>query len=128
MTATREKLVRFRIFWDACGEAGSGSRVPMRSESWIGKFWARLRVGVIQDVPPGLDECEACREVHCTQERWLTCERRLRTEAANLAAACLGTGRTDELPSMPASEQPAAVPAESEENGDYARRRKISTH
>ena len=100
----------------------------MRSESWIGKVWTRLRAGVVQDVPAGLEECEACREVDCTQERWLTCERRLRTEAASLAASGLGTGRTDELPRMPASEQPAAAPAESEEIADYAKRRKISIH
>jgi hypothetical protein len=100
----------------------------MRSESRFGKFWTRLRAGVVLDVPPSLEECEACREVDCTQERWLTCERRLTAEQTSLAAAGLGTGRTDELPSMSPQEQPEAAPAESEENGDYAKRRKISIH
>jgi len=58
----------------------------MRSQSWFGKLWQRLSAGVVQDVPPRLDACEACREVDCTQERWESCERRLATEAAALRA------------------------------------------
>jgi hypothetical protein len=42
------------------------------------EFFARVRDGIIiHDVPLGLDECESCREVECTQGHWLACSRRL---------------------------------------------------
>jgi hypothetical protein len=81
----------------------------MAAESWFGKIWTRLRSGVVQDVPPNLEECETCREVDCTQERWLQCERRLATEAASLAASRAGAARTGELPGMPALKTPLAA-------------------
>jgi hypothetical protein len=59
----------------------------MRSRSKFGKLWKRLADGVVQDVPPSLEECETCRELECTQERWESCERRLAAEAAALAEA-----------------------------------------
>ena len=38
----------------------------------------------MQDVPANLEQCESCREVDCTQERWESCRQRLDTEAAML--------------------------------------------
>jgi hypothetical protein len=84
----------------------------MATQSWFGKIWTRLRSGVVQDVPPNLEECETCREVDCTQERWLQCEKRLATEAVSLAASHAGTGKTDELPRVSAAGMlPAAAAA-----------------
>jgi hypothetical protein len=105
---------------------------PMHAESWFGKFWSCLWAGIVQDVPASLEECEACREVDCTQERWLTCERRLAAETTSLAGSGTSTGRTDEVPGLSATEQPQPAPEKSEEANeeasDYARRRKISIH
>ena len=56
----------------------------MRSPSWFGKLWKRLAGEVVQDVPPSLEQCESCREVDCTQERWESCQHRLATEAVAL--------------------------------------------
>ena len=82
----------------------------MRSDNWFGRFWTRLRSGVVQDVPPNLEECETCREVDCTQERWLQCEKRLAAEAASLSANA--PGRTDELlPCVAPAASPGAMPA-----------------
>ena len=52
--------------------------------TWFGKFWNRLKAGIVADVPPSLDACETCREVDCTQERWSTCVTRLAVEAERL--------------------------------------------
>ena len=101
---------------------------PMHSENWLGKFCSRLWAGIVQDVPASLEECEACREVDCNQERWLTCERRLAAETSSLAGSGTSTGRTDEVPGVSATEQPRPASEESEEASDYARRRKISIH
>lgn len=53
----------------------------MHSNSWFGRFWTRVKAEVILDARASLEECESCREVNCTQERWLTCARRLAAEA-----------------------------------------------
>jgi hypothetical protein len=37
---------------------------------------ARLWRGLVDDCPPELEVCENCRELHCDQRRWETCERR----------------------------------------------------
>lgn len=101
----------------------------MRPDNWLAKFWSRFYAGVVQDVPPTMEECEACREVDCTNERWQTCERRLAAESARLAATGTGTGRTnEELPGM--SDGPR-LPAASEEHlpaSEQPRTKKISTH
>lgn len=72
----------------------------MRFSSWLGKFWKRLSTGVVQDVPAHLDECEDCREIDCTQERWESCERRLATEAAE-AQGRLGESTPKSIPAAP---------------------------
>jgi hypothetical protein len=56
--------------------------------------------GVVQDVPPGLEACEACREIGCTKQRWQTCVQRLATEALimeGLDALSTPVSRTDEM-------------------------------
>jgi hypothetical protein len=79
----------------------------MRSLPWLGKLWKRVGTGLVQDVPSSLEECEACREVECTQERWETCERRLATEATNRR---LKAAQTPESPPREAAEvSPAPV-------------------
>jgi hypothetical protein len=70
----------------------------MRSQSRFGRLWKRLADGVVQDVPPSLEECEKCRELECTQERWESCERRLAAEAAALTAS------SDDLPASTSSD------------------------
>lgn len=103
----------------------------MRSESWFRRFWARLWSGMVQDVPPSLEECETCRDVDCTEERWHYCARRLAAEAANLSANA--PGRTNELlprvppdlPYLPADHTPEPA---SEEPSAPLRTRKISNH
>ncbi len=102
----------------------------MRSRSWFGRFWTRLRAGLVQDVPPSLEECETCREVDCTQERWLQCEKRLAAEEASLADNA--PGRTDELLPQVFFVPPVAThdptPAPSAEEADAeARPRKVSS-
>jgi hypothetical protein len=81
----------------------------VRSPSRLGKLWKRLGAGVVEDVPPSLEECEACRELECTQERWASCERRLATEAAALNRA-----KSGELPEVAGHDAPTAQPAEPE--------------
>ena len=102
----------------------------MHSNSWFGRFWTRVKAEVIQDVPPSLEECESCREVNCTQERWLTCARRLAAEAeaqprddGNYFTPSV-TGRTDEMPGIFASESPQNQATEdaSAESGDQHKR------
>jgi hypothetical protein len=70
----------------------------MRFQSRLGKLWQRLSAGVVQDVPPSLEECESCREADCTQERWESCPRRLAAEAAAMTANLAPSARTDEMP------------------------------
>jgi hypothetical protein len=103
----------------------------MRTDSWFGRFWTRIRAGVVQDVPPSLEECESCREVNCTQERWLTCARRLAAEAEsrggqNWVMPRL-TGRSDEMPSISTTDSPQSQPAEKETSESSDRRKKISS-
>jgi hypothetical protein len=87
-----------------------------------------LKSAVIQDVPPSLEECELCREVNCTQERWLTCARRLAATAGQTYArdnyVPSVTGRSDEMPGIYATDQPQDQPAETEtaESGDQCKR------
>jgi hypothetical protein len=102
----------------------------MRSDNWLGKFWTRLRAGVVQDVPASLEECETCREVDCTEERWAKCERRIAAEAASLAASGAGLppGRTGDLPGMFGEQAPQAAAQESEQDGEYGKRRKNTSH
>ena len=68
--AKTDELVIAMGFGDAIRVVTRNTIFPMRSNSWFGKFWTRLRTEVVQDVPPSLEECESCREVSCTQERW----------------------------------------------------------
>jgi len=83
----------------------------MRSQSWFGKLWKRLGSGVVQDVPPRLEECEICREVECSQGRWESCERRLATEAAGLRARAseLSASAPNRTAEVPPSEGTAEV-------------------
>jgi len=102
----------------------------MRSDTWLGKFWTRLRMGVVQDVPPSLDECQSCHEIECSQERWLACENRLATETARLSEGP-SSGRSEELPGVSTTHESPAAPAENAESADddsYVRRRKLSSH
>ena len=100
----------------------------MRSDTWLGRFWSRLHAGVVQDVPVSLEECEMCREVECTQERWDRCERRLAAEAAHLGRMVGSTGKTDEMPRVNAPGPAQEASDANQEADDYARRRKISIH
>jgi hypothetical protein len=102
----------------------------MRSDNWFRKFWTRLGAGVVQDVPPALEECETCREVGCTQERWLKCERRLGTEATSFAitGVVASEGRSDELPALYISQKPQAAPEAQHEAGVAPREKKISSN
>lgn len=104
----------------------------MGSENWFGRLWARLRSGVIQDVPPGLEACECCREINCTQQRWETCEHRLATEAATIAVNGPSAARTGELmPYVPlnvVAPKPDAPRETAASNDELPRARKISNH
>ena len=88
------------------------------SSTWMSRLWSRIKGGVIQDVPPSLEACESCREADCSQERWLSCARRLATEAecCGVSDRCLPspTGRTDEMPGLITEDSPQAQPAEAE--------------
>jgi len=100
----------------------------MRPNSWFGRVWTRLKSEVIQDVPPGLEECELCREVNCTQARWLSCARRLAAAAEQSYAredyVPSVTGRTDEMPGIYATDNPQDQPTETEtaESNDQHKR------
>jgi len=76
----------------------------MQPGTWIGKFWTRIKSGIIQDVPPSLEQCETCREVNCTHERWSSCASRLAVEAEHYESlgvlAPSATGRTNEMPGV----------------------------
>jgi hypothetical protein len=115
-------------FGDDISVVTRNTSFPVRPNSWFGRFWTRLKSGVIQDVPPGLEECELCREVDCTQERWLSCARRL---AATAEQTFTGedyvpsvTGRTDEMPGIYATDNPQDPPTEDEtaQSGDQHKR------
>ncbi len=71
----------------------------MQSDKWSDKVWAGIRARFIQNVPPSLDACESCRDVDCTQARWLRCEGRLAVEASHPLGQGLppGTGRPEEM-------------------------------
>jgi len=99
----------------------------MHSNSWFSRFWTRVKAEVIQDAPASLEECESCREVNCTQQRWLTCARRLAAEAeaqprhlADFFTPSV-TGRTDEMPGMYAtdSSQNQTTEDTTAESGDH---------
>jgi hypothetical protein len=104
----------------------------MASEKWIARLWARVRSGVIQDVPPALEACETCREASCTQARWERCEHRLTTEAATLAVHGPHAARTGELmPYVPlhvAAPRLDAKPETPPPAAEQPRARKISNH
>lgn len=93
----------------------------MRTDSWFGKFWTRLKAEVVQDVPASLEECEACREGTCTQERWSTCARRLAAEAEQSGTGNdfvpSVSGRSDEMPGLGATDAADGVQAQSTETG-----------
>ena len=84
-----------------------------------------MRAGVVQDVPPSLEECETCREVECTQERWLACERRIAADSAGLPGSA---ARTNEMPGVFTEQDQKTASDESGQDSDYGRRRKISSH
>ena len=128
---SQRELVIAEVFGDDACVVTRNKSYRMRTDSWFGKFWTRIRAGVVQDVPPNLEECESCREVNCTQERWLSCSRRLaamaETSAAQEYAMPSITGRTDEMPGIYATDHALAQPTESEsaESGDQ--HKKISS-
>jgi hypothetical protein len=104
---------------------------PMRPNSWFGRFWTRFKGEVIQDVPPTIDECESCREAHCTQERWLRCARRLAAEAEQQYARentmPSATGRTDEMPGIFATDNPQDQAGEDETTASGDQRKHVSS-
>jgi hypothetical protein len=87
----------------------------MGRETNLGKLWGRIKAGIVADVPPSLDACETCREVDCTEERWLTCPNRLEREA-ELLGALAGKAEGEE-PGREASDRGAsgALPAQRDE-------------
>ena len=103
----------------------------MQSGNWMSKLWSRFRAGVIQDVPPSLEECESCREVNCTQARWLSCARRLAAEAEHDGSSNRfmpsTTGRTDEMPCQSDANSPNAHPGEAETSECCEQRKRISS-
>lgn len=93
----------------------------MRSDTWFGKFWNRLAAGIIDDVPPSLEACEACREVDCTQARWRSCAVRLAAEAERLmplGPAFHPTARTDEMHGVSSIELPGMGSGGAESSGE----------
>ena len=105
----------------------------MRHNSYFARFWTRLRAEVIQDVPPNIEECESCREGYCTQERWLSCARRLAAEAEHGGAGDYlmpsDTGRSDEMPGICATDETQSIEnetAESETSESVDDRKNIS--
>jgi hypothetical protein len=126
------ELVIAGVIGDDMRVATHNQSYRMQTNSRFGKFWTRIKATVVQDVPPGLEECESCREVNCTQERWLTCARRLAAEAETEARAGRNyavpsvTGRTDEMPGIFTTDSPQAQPDENEVAEGDDRRKKIS--
>jgi hypothetical protein len=100
----------------------------MRLGSMLGKMWARIWAGVVQDLPPSIEACESCREVDCTEAMWRTCAQRLATEAVLLhgvdALAPL-VGKSAELPEVDDA-TPEATPDEGEVLEMPPRRRRLS--
>lgn len=47
----------------------------------ISQFLKAIRDGLVQDIPPEYQACEACREATCSTDRAATCPNRLRGEA-----------------------------------------------
>jgi hypothetical protein len=82
----------------------------MRRETRLGKLLTRLKAGIVADVPPSIDACEACREVDCTEERWRICPARLELEAERLKELA---AKAAPAPSLEAFDQatPRTVPA-----------------
>ncbi len=103
----------------------------MQSDTWLGRIWTRIKVGVVQDVPPSIEECECCREVDCTQERWLNCARRIGIKAeldtADGETAPSVTGRTDEMPGVYTVEDSPVASEENEAAESVGRRKSISS-
>ena len=103
----------------------------MRLNTWFGRFWTRLKSEVIQDVPSSLEECESCREANCTQERWLTCARRLAAEAEQSYAredyVPSVTGRTDEMPGIFATDNLQDQPTENETAASGDQHKRVSS-
>jgi|PlaIllAssembly_1097288.scaffolds.fasta_scaffold75029_2 hypothetical protein len=88
----------------------------MRLSRLIGKAWARIWAGVVQDLPPSIEACESCREVDCTEQMWRTCAQRLATEAVLLHgvdALAPSVAKSAELPGVDAT--PEAIPEEMDE-------------
>jgi hypothetical protein len=82
--------------------------------SWLGTFWARVRNSVIDDVPPSLEQCESCRALDCSQERWETCAQRLATEAERFYEGGLvleATAISTEMPWVSSPEDVEDTPA-----------------
>ena len=57
--------------------------MPLRS--WLSSKWVRIQGSIVSDVPLSLDECEDCRQLDCSQVKWLSCPRRLAGEAERLS-------------------------------------------
>jgi len=129
--ANTGELVIAMSFGDDIRVVTRNTILPMRSNSWLGRFWTRLRAEVVQDVPPSLEECESCREVSCTQERWRTCARRLATEAEQLyardAVIPSVTGRTAEMPGIFATDGPQDERSEDEPTEGNGHHRAVSS-
>ena len=49
-----------------------------RVTSFFQRMFQRLSRLIIEDVPPEIDACETCRETECTEERFETCENRIK--------------------------------------------------
>lgn len=90
----------------------------MRLSHWFGTLWKRLSLSVVQEVPAGLEECEACRETECTRERWDACERRLAAQAALQVARF--SGKTAEMPGLAADGAGAASAGDDQVADDQA--------
>lgn len=125
------KLVIVGIFEDDSRAVSRNKGLPMRSGTWFGRLWSRLGASVVQDVPPGLEECESCREVNCTQERWLTCARRLAAmaeyEGASYQATPSMAGQSDVMPSIEAADDAQTESAEAETDESSDPRKRVSS-
>jgi hypothetical protein len=75
----------------------------MSAKSWYSKMLAGIWSGVVRDVPPSLEACEACRELNCTEKRWLSCVERLAAEALALCGVdglTTSVNQTSEMPGL----------------------------
>jgi hypothetical protein len=100
----------------------------MHSGNWLGRIWGRMWAGVVQDVPPSLEACEACRRTDCTEKTWRVCAERLATEAVavyGVEALAPLTNRTDELPEVEADSGGGVVQAPADPACSHSR--KLST-